>query len=243
MNLLSIITQRNRSAAALSYRAEVMADSPIAYWRLGEASGTVAADEAVSNPGAYVGSPALGVTGAVAGNTAVTFAGAQRVTVADNAALRPTGAIAVEAWVNFTLAQINKGIVGKYSSGANARAWALYAANDASGKKLQFAIQTNGAAFDASSVAVTTGDLNDGAWHHIVAVYVPSTTLRIYVDGVADANAATIPASVATGTALLEIGAYNQGVNFFTGSIDEVAIYSTLSAGRIAAHYAARTIP
>jgi hypothetical protein len=48
-----------------SYRAAVMADNPVSYWRLGEASGTVAADEMGVNPGTYIGGVTLGVAGAL----------------------------------------------------------------------------------------------------------------------------------------------------------------------------------
>src|SRR4029078_6112519 len=41
------------------YRSRIVAASPTAYWRLGEASGTTAADETGGHPGTYVGGPAL----------------------------------------------------------------------------------------------------------------------------------------------------------------------------------------
>ena len=56
------------------YRAAVLADSPLAYWRLGETSGTVAHDETGNgHDGTYVGGVTLGQPGALTGdaNTAV----------------------------------------------------------------------------------------------------------------------------------------------------------------------------
>ena len=50
-----------------SYTATVIADGPSAYWRLGEASGTVAADQQGSSPGTYTGSYALGKAGCAVG--------------------------------------------------------------------------------------------------------------------------------------------------------------------------------
>ena len=61
------------SAARADYRSAVMADSPSAYWRLGEASGTAAADQSANaNGGTYAGGVALNQPGAIAGepNTA-----------------------------------------------------------------------------------------------------------------------------------------------------------------------------
>lgn len=228
-------------STAAAYRAAVLADSPVAYWRLGEASGTVAADETGTYPGTYVGSPTLGASGVFAGDSAVTFNGSsQRATVADAVGLRITGAFTIEVWVKFSSAQVNKGICGKYDTATANRAWVLYTANDGSGQKIQFTAQTSGGSFNTNAVATTANNLDDGAWHHVVGVFNPSTILRIYVDGVAGANASIIPASIFASTATLEIAAYNQAKNYFNGSIDEVAIYPTaLSATRIAAHYAA----
>jgi hypothetical protein len=219
----------------------VLADNPVAYWRLGETSGTTAVDEKGLYNGTYVNSPTLGVAGAIAANSAAQFNGTtQRITVADAAALRPTGAITVEAWIRFSVAQNNRGIVAKYSTGTSERAWALYVANDSVGRKVSFTIQTSGGTFNTSAVASSTDDLNDNAWHHVVCVFSPSATLRLYIDGVANPQASSIPASIFSSTATLEIAAYNQASNFFEGVIDEVAIYPTaLSAERIAAHYAA----
>jgi hypothetical protein len=61
----------------------VLGLSPIAYWRLGEASGTSAADASGNgHTGTYVGSPTLGVAGLLTGDadTAVTFGSGKYVT-------------------------------------------------------------------------------------------------------------------------------------------------------------------
>ena len=57
------------------YRAAMLITSPVGYWRLGEASGTVAVDQMGANDGAYSGSPTLGVAGLLTGDpdTAVTL--------------------------------------------------------------------------------------------------------------------------------------------------------------------------
>jgi hypothetical protein len=49
----------------MSYQGEVLVDSPVGYWRLGETSGTIANDETANNlDGTYVNAPTLGVAGA-----------------------------------------------------------------------------------------------------------------------------------------------------------------------------------
>src|SRR2546422_5200417 len=57
-----------------SYRASVLADHPVAYWRLDEETGTVMVDASGNgNDGAYAGAVTLGQPGALAsdGGTAV----------------------------------------------------------------------------------------------------------------------------------------------------------------------------
>ena len=58
-----------------TYRQAIVNTGPVSYWRLGEASGTNAADEMGANAGTYVGTPTLGATGLLTGdsNTAMTL--------------------------------------------------------------------------------------------------------------------------------------------------------------------------
>jgi hypothetical protein len=58
------------STAVLRYRDAVMALLPAGYWRMGESSGTVAADSSGHGlTGTYVGAPTLGAAGALAGDS------------------------------------------------------------------------------------------------------------------------------------------------------------------------------
>jgi len=58
------------STAVLRYRDAVLALLPAGYWRLGESSGTVAADVSGHGlTGTYVGAPTLGAAGALAGDS------------------------------------------------------------------------------------------------------------------------------------------------------------------------------
>src|SRR6185437_12692528 len=51
------------------YGDAVLSDSPVGYWRLDETTGTVATDSTGSNPGTYVGGPALGQAGGLPDTT------------------------------------------------------------------------------------------------------------------------------------------------------------------------------
>jgi hypothetical protein len=67
-----------------AYRSAVLAMNPVAYWRLGETSGTTAVDETGNgHNGTYVGNPNLGQPGAIQGdpNTAVQFNGTNYVEI------------------------------------------------------------------------------------------------------------------------------------------------------------------
>ena len=78
----------------------------LAYWRLGETSGTTATDTTGTNNGSYVNGPALGSAGAIAGDpdTSVTFNGTnQRVTLPS---LAPVGNFSIEGWTYLTSAAV-----------------------------------------------------------------------------------------------------------------------------------------
>lgn len=83
--------------------------------------------------------------------------------------------------------------------------------------------------------------VDDGNWHH-VAVTVNGTSATLYVDGVSRATATTSKSSYTLGTAAGYIGSANGTSEYFKGTMDEVAVYTTALTGtRISAHYAAAT--
>ncbi len=85
-------------APADNYGAAVYNDDPDLYWRLGESSGTTAADSGRSlNDGTYRSGVTLGAAGAVAGNSAATFDGGDDVVYSNGAFSNPT-VFSTEAW-------------------------------------------------------------------------------------------------------------------------------------------------
>ncbi|MFC7430338.1 MULTISPECIES: LamG-like jellyroll fold domain-containing protein [unclassified Agrococcus] len=81
--------------------------------------------------------------------------------------------------------------------------------------------------------------LNDGAWHHVVMTRTQSSGIvELWIDGVSagtvrgGTQALTAPASI-------DIGRLQTGIQYFRGSIDEVAIFSRVLTGdEIRAHHA-----
>ena len=97
---------------------------------------------------------------------------------------------------------------------------------------------------DGPYVALNSGTtvLNDGNWHHIVAVRdADSDELRIYVDGTLEDSASTLGVYTNGFDAStdLNIGWLNSGVGYyFNGIIDEVALYNrALTPDEIQKHY------
>ena len=224
------------------YVTAVQADAPRAWWRLGEASGTVANDSTTSARHGTYRSSLPNQPGALANdnNTAARFPATAEnvdVSVPDNNLLDfGTGDFTVEAWVKTTL-NGEKAIVAK-SNNVNAN-WLLTVTDDAGQVGNVRAVL-----FDGTTTRTAYGPpirVDDGNWHHVVAVYQRSYGTRVFVDTVEKATAGTAPNSVSN-AATLNIGD-TTGYTPFNGDIDDVAIYPTaLSAARVLAHYDAAVI-
>lgn len=218
-------------SGAIPYRTEVLVDSPTAYYRLGESSGTTATDEQGAHNATYIGAPTLGVAGAVVGNTSITTA-VGKYGRKNTAVLNGSTPFTLEAWA-------------KTSSAANQNVMAIGNASFTKYAGIYIAPTTGRAGVYANGnggtthIATSTSSFNDGGWHHIVGV-VQSTGLQVYVDG-ALVGSLTQSITSATDYAILAIGAFTGGADPLIGSLDECAAYPTaLSAARILAHYNAR---
>jgi hypothetical protein len=93
---------------------------------------------------------------------------------------------------------------------------------DWAGGRLSFTL-----AADITHYSVNPTNVNDGQWHHVVAVKSGSTSF-LYKDGI---NVSTSPGgdwsiSIINNTAPLQIGIYAESYAPFNGSIDEVKIWS-----------------
>lgn len=219
---------RFAAAGGSGYAAAVLADGPVAYYRLGDSGGTMVDSSGNSHNGTYTGSPTRGVPGALTGDsdTAVTFNGSsQEATAAYWAGLDTIKTnFSIEAWAKTTVG----GAVGGHGGGSNAP-YQLYVS---SGKA---ALITKAPTQTTVSGATSVDDDN---WHHLVATLTGGTA-RIYVDGTLDGSGSTpTPQSLNSfGVSVASRGSSS----FFGGTIDEFALYSgALSAARVAAHYAAR---
>lgn len=221
----------------MTYSSEVLADSPLAYYRLGDASGTTMTDSSGNGRNGTYNGPTLGATGLLTGdaNTSADFDGTNdRCTVTYNAGWMAPANWTIEAWFNTDTTSGAAVIAGRQASG-NAR-WSI----TRSGTGLVFRFNSNGSSgWNDLTVAsvVTTGQT-----YHVVGTW-DGTTRRLYLNG--SQIGSDTPGFTPSGTAGLSIGSwFDLSAEWFNGRIDEVAYYGTaLSSTRVGAHYTAGITP
>jgi len=229
-----------------SYKDTVLADNPLFYYRLGEASGAADAyDEvATADNGTYHNTPTLGETGAISGdsNTAVKFEEANAeyadtVTLSSETSLLPC---TIECFIKTDGASdSNAGIVfirgSVPASGLN-----MYGSST-SVKKLGYHWNNGSATYGFSSGPT----LADNTWYY-VALVIESTKATFYI--IDESGTLTTPVVNTTTHAAINassngwtIGRDAYGSNrSFQGTIDEVAIYDqAFSQSKVVAHAAA----
>ena len=216
------------SGTTPTYASAVEATSGlVSFWRLGETSGTTAADSYGTNPGTYVNSPTQGEPGSIAGDptTAVGFSGTnQYVDVPYSASLNPSQ-FSVEAWADVTGGSGWRTVV---ASRVNPNTgYGIYASPS---NTWDFLI------WDNDTLTALTGPAITAGWHYLVGTYNGSTA-SFYVDGV-------MASSVSTGfqpntTQALTIGMSDGGTDYpFEGLLDDVAVYNiAISSGTVQQHY------
>lgn len=217
----------------MSYQSEVLADSPVGYWRLGETSGTNFDDiSGNNNDGTSLNSPTLGQVGATNdGNKAVRFTAvsSQLINMGDPAVLDVADVFTLEAWVKMTAvgAGTNRGIMSKGQAGYYIRV----------GTTDAIEVIKSGVAL----IATSTITLPDTAYHHVVWTKNTSTNF-IYIDGVDRTGTVTNVACTATTFSFRVACDSTTDVpaEFSNDTLDEIAVYPTaLSQARIQAHFAA----
>ncbi len=239
--------------AAFGYGAAALGSSPIAYWRLGETNGSLAYDYIGNNNGTYF-NPTLNQPGysALDPDRAAGFGAPDNyVGQINGTAINFEGTNAsftLECWVNGPAGQSDQSaIICKGTSDSGTIANEQFALDIAFG---YYRLMTRGNGAVIYSAVANVGP--NGTWQHVVGVYDQSNPaapeMRIYVNGVeAGSGPGRPPANngLRASTSDISIGAKRLGNSptydgYFTGTIDEVAIYNTaLSASTIEAHYGA----
>jgi hypothetical protein len=232
-------------AAPNLYAHIVGADAPGAWWPLNETNGSIAYDySGAGNNGIQNGTIAFGSPGPQApsdagfgtSTLAYQFDGSSGfVSCGTGPSLSGTTDFSVEAWIN-TLSSAEGAIVQqRYSAGYNGE----YELDVDADGTLYFMVY-GGDAYQCSFNSPTNSTLvNDGNWHYVAAVR-SGTNCLIYIDGLAAATASG-PVAPLDPTFPVNIGSDQRDqVNYFNGSICEVAIYNyALPAASIASHLVA----
>ncbi len=209
---------RSQTDSLAGYRAAVLTDGPLAYYRFDETSGSTVADSSGhSYTGTLSGNTSFGSAGALNGDsdTAMSFNNPNAWMTASVPVLGSH--YSFEAWIK--IASYPEGhIIGIYP-----QQLMMYHG--------QFYFGEGGGHYLKSPL----GTYDDNAYHYVVATF-DGNTKRIYVDG-AQVTSGPESHGAVTGTGLT-IGHFYGGGFQFVGSIDEPAVYNVvLTPAQISNHY------
>ena len=200
-----------------AYGRAIATDRPLGWWRLGETSGSVAVDQMGANNGTYSASGVtLGQTGLVATdpNKAAAFNGSSGSVAIPPASLFSLGrAITLEAWIKPTSLPAN----GAFRSVlTKAEAYSL----QFNGPRLEFTIMQCG-----TRRRLQTPSGRDRRGRHLPRRrHLRRFVQRLYVNGTQVASVA-LSGSASSSGAPLVIGSWDGRSEFFSGTLDEAAVY------------------
>ena len=219
----------------------VLSDSPRAYWRLGETSGTVASDQVGSAHGQYRNGVALGALGALFGDTnkAVRFDGNNDLVGMSDPASGVldigTNDATIEAWVKAT-AEHERAIISKRVYFTSQPYWEVTVTDDQGHKgEAKVTVYTGSATRSAYGPALRVD--RDG-WHHMVVLLDRDAGITVYVDGLSRYTAGAFTGNLGNSGELMLGKSANLFSPYYKGDLDEVALYGgLLTPARIQAHY------
>ena len=221
------------TSVSKTYSATVLADHPVAYWRMDDAAGSTMADASGNaNNGRYVGIYSLGQTGAIAGG-AVAFDGQSGAASVMNSPSLQVNTVTIEAWIKKrTDTEYGVYVAKNVEPGGGAGSGWFELLNSHHNGRLEFRVTSDGAPAILSN---TTLALN--TWYYVVATY-DGAVAKLYVNGKLDGTLKVTAVPKQTSDPLF-IGRRMDGL-FNDAALADVAIYSAaLSAERIAAHWQA----
>lgn len=169
-----------RALAASAYAEAVAADSPRAYWRLGEASGSVAADTSGNGlTSSYLNGVTLGVPGVSGdGDAAASFDGVDdRLSRALVSA--QTADLTLEAWV-YPEGTLHPHPLIVYNGHSGLNGYGLYLSDGSCGYGDVFYVLAGGVACNAAG---SGGAIRSGEWTHLVATRTAAGVWTVYVNG------------------------------------------------------------
>lgn len=231
------------SIQAQTYANTVLADHPVAYYRLGETSGNTALDSSGNNlHGAIVGNVTLGGEGAILSDTNTSMRFTSGYIDLGRSGSRPLldfagKSFSVETWIKPTSRPPEQVFFSMVSSGMNRNYHLRVYANGI--------IRVGYWDDDADSTLPVITSIGN-TWYHVVTTYdASSDTTRLFINGTQVPTTNSHAGPFLGQDVRIQIGTWNSaGSQFFQGYIDEVAIYNrVLSPDRIQVHYRIATVP
>lgn len=223
----------------MSYQSVVLADSPTAYWRLGESSGTVAADTSGNGyTGAYqTGGLVLGATGLLTddNNTAVSFPGGaatNRCMLVSPSPLKTQGAVTMEAWIKLDALTETQVVIVRSGQSADLQYGFFVTVSGA----LQY-IYYDGSGFQVITSA--TGLIAINTTYHVACVRAANGLgISFYRNGIVVGTGTASSVCVASASQILTVGgATGTTAQNLDGVVDEAALYaSALTAVQLSIH-------
>jgi hypothetical protein len=228
------------AAAPAGYASAVLQDRPSSYWRLGELSGTLAADSAGYNDATYSGTLTLGQPGAVTTDPdkAVLFGGGSAA-APYTPVLNPATPFTIEFFAKPNVSgQVQTCVIGSQNRSVGRSGYAIYQGLNGDFWEVHMG--------DASTVQIWlfgSSPVVAGRWYHVALVYTPDDpnyAARIYVNGVDDTwyeESDLVGGFLPNNSVPFTIGNRN-GALPFNGTVDEVAFYNyALTGSQISNHW------
>lgn len=163
--------------------------------------------------------------------TALHFNGVNNIVQTNNAPVLNNQSRTVDAWIKTTATQTTQMVLCD---------WGIFTTL---GSRYTLNITNNRLRIEVGGIGLTGNQLvNTGQWMHVTAVYESSITtgnnVFLYVNSVLDAAGTFTgyPVLSTTNTTGLRLGVRVDGLNFYTGAMDEVKVYNyARSAAQVAA--------
>jgi hypothetical protein len=239
--IVDALVEPGVDSAPSGYPAVVMADNPLAYYRLGDPPGTTVARDFSGNghDGVISGQVTSGAAGAIKNDadTAMEFNGGS-ISLGNVFTFAGNAPFTIEAWAKpSTVDAIYRRLASKERSTAPRDGYSLWLVQQSAGATLGFERVITGTSTSAvGPLPTTTGFV------HVVGTY-DGSAQALYVNGTRTDRFVAAPALNDEPGSFLWGGTDNVTAPF-VGVLDEVAVYGTaLSEGRIYAHLIAGNGP
>lgn len=229
------------ASSGSDYVSSVMGDSPLAFWRLNETSGTVAADLSGNGyNGVYTGGFTLNQA-APGARSGVLLNGTSGYIDIPSFPSLPASAISLEAWISpiDTVTTLGYGGAGAISatvfethesSTSVTPGFIMSIDNNGTNKRVWWWPEGNKDSFSNNAVPLN-------AFSHVVLTLTSAGVLNIYVNSV-NVLSATGKQYPTGGYTMFKLGAKSWIGGFFKGTMLDLAVYNyALSASQVTSHY------